>query len=37
MISDMSKFGELNAQYIKYFGQKPPVRACVSIPRNSET
>ena len=31
-ISDMSKFKEFNAIYSKYFGLKPPVRVCVSIP-----
>jgi diphthine-ammonia ligase len=32
LISDMSKFGEINKVYSKYFGLKPPVRACVAIP-----
>ncbi len=33
LISDISKFGEINSVYSQYFGLKPPVRACVSVPR----
>ena len=28
-ISDLSEFKSINAEYVKYFGIKPPVRVCV--------
>lgn len=31
-INDMSKFADINAVYTKFFGLKPPVRACVALP-----
>jgi len=32
LVTDLSKFLEMNAEYVKYFGAKPPVRVCVQIP-----
>ena len=38
LVSDMSQFGPLNVEYVKYFqqldthGLRPPVRSCVAIP-----
>ena len=32
LVSDLTQFKELNAEYVKYFGVKPPVRVCVEIP-----
>ena len=32
MVTDMAQFKDLNAEYVKYFGLKPPVRVCVAIP-----
>ena len=31
-VYDLSQYGELNGEYVKYFGLKPPVRVCVAIP-----
>ena len=33
-VSDLAQFKDLNAEYVKYFGIKPPVRVCVQIPGN---
>lgn len=33
-VSDLSLFAALNAEYVNYFDQKPPVRVCVEIPGN---
>lgn len=33
-VRDLSTFKQLNAEYVKYFGLKPPVRVCVEIPGN---
>ena len=32
LITDLSEFKDLNAEYVKFFGLKPPVRVCVQIP-----
>ena len=32
LITDLSEFKDLNADYVKFFGLKPPVRVCVQIP-----
>mmetsp|Transcript_32778 Transcript_32778/g.50030 ORF Transcript_32778/g.50030 Transcript_32778/m.50030 type:complete len:140 (+) Transcript_32778:792-1211(+) len=32
LVTDLSQFKDLNAEYVKYFGIKPPVRVCVEIP-----
>lgn len=32
LITDLSEFKNLNAEYVKYFGLQPPVRVCVQIP-----
>ena len=34
LISDMGKFADINSVYIKFFGIKPPVRACVALPHD---
>ena len=34
LVSDMSQFKPLNAEYVKFFGLRPPVRVCVSIPND---
>lgn len=33
-VNDMAQFKDLNAEYVKYFGLKPPVRVCVQVPGN---
>ena len=33
-VNDLSLFAALNAEYVNYFGEKPPVRVCVEIPGN---
>lgn len=30
-ITDMSKFGEVNAEYASYFSFEPPARSCVAV------
>jgi len=32
LVTDLAQFKDLNAEYVKYFGLKPPVRVCVGIP-----
>ena len=32
LVTDLSQFKPLNAEYVKFFGLKPPVRVCVEIP-----
>ena len=32
LVGDMSQFKDLNAEYVKYFGLRPPVRVCIEIP-----
>ena len=32
LVTDLSQFKDLNSEYVKYFGVKPPVRVCVEIP-----
>ena len=29
LVGDMTQFKDLNAEYVKYFGLRPPVRVCV--------
>jgi len=31
-IIDLGEFKPLNAEYVKFFGIKPPVRVCVQVP-----
>lgn len=32
LVTDLGEFKDLNAEYVKFFGLKPPVRVCVQIP-----
>ena len=32
LVNDLAQFKDLNTEYVKYFGLKPPVRVCVEIP-----
>lgn len=34
LVTDLAEFKPLNAEYVKYFGIKPPVRVCIAIPGN---
>ena len=34
LVSDLSQFKPLNAEYVKFFGLRPPVRVCVQIPND---
>ena len=34
LVTDLSQFKPLNAEYVKFFGIKPPARVCVEIPGN---
>ena len=29
LVTDLAEFKDLNAEYVKYFGLKPPVRVCL--------
>ena len=32
LVTDLSEFKPLNAEYVKQFGLRPPVRVCIGIP-----
>ena len=32
LVTDLSQFKPLNAEYVKQFGLRPPVRVCVQVP-----
>ena len=32
MVTDLTDFKSINAEYVQYFGRKPPVRVTVQIP-----
>ena len=34
LVTDLAAFKPLNAEYVTYFGIKPPVRVCIAIPGN---
>lgn len=36
-INDLKQYKDLNQEYIKFWGQKPPVRVCVEVPGDEMT